>query len=223
MKKIMPILKTVGMVLQNIMLVTVFAMNGLMGYIMFAPDDMPKPFYLSYAGQLPTVPSNLGGEMTVGETGSEGGTTSEGSTGEGGPKIVKIYEPGQGQMVDTGTKVVNLADPGGRRFLKATITIEVPPLDFFFPVEAVEATATPAAEGAAAAEDPRTAEFTTLIDNKMPIINDILNTLLTSKTFDQIYTVEGKEALREEIKKEINARLPELGVIAVYFTEFVVQ
>ena len=119
--------------------------------------------------------------------------------------------------------VVNLADPGGRRFLKATITIEVPPLDFFFPVEAVEATATPAAEGAAAAEDPRTAEFTTLIDNKMPIINDILNTLLTSKTFDQIYTVEGKEALREEIKKEINARLPELGVIAVYFTEFVVQ
>ena len=32
-----------------------------------------------------------------------------------------------------------------------------------------------------------------------------------------------KEALREEIKKEINARLPELGVIAVYFTEFVVQ
>lgn len=223
MKKIMPILKTVGMVLQNIMLVTVFAMNGLMGYIMFAPDDMPKPFYLSYAGQIPTVPSDLGGEMTVGETGHETTASSGHATGEGGPTIIKIYEPGQGQMVDTGTKVVNLADPGGRRFLKATITIEVPPLDFFFPVEVVEATATPAAEGAAAVEDPRTAEFTTLIDKKMPIINDILNTLLTSKTFDQIYTVEGKEALREEIKKEINARLPELGVIAVYFTEFVVQ
>lgn len=221
MKKLMPILKTVGMVLQNIMLVTVFAMNGLMGYIMFAPDDMPKPFYLSYAGQIPTVPSTLGGELTVGET-TAGETTAHGTTEEG-PKIVKIYEPGQGQMVDTGTKVVNLADPGGRRFLKATITIEVPPLDFFFPAEAVEATATPAAEGAAAVEDPRTAEFTTLVDNKMPIINDILNTLLTIKTFDQIYTVEGKEALREEIKKEINARLPELGVIAVYFTEFVVQ
>lgn len=221
MKKIMPILKTVGMVLQNIMLVTVFAMNGLMGYIMFAPDDMPKPFYLSYAGQLPTVPGNLGGEMTVGDTaGSEATAGGEATTG---PKIVKIYEPGQGQMVDTGTKVVNLADPGGRRFLKATITIEVPPLDYFFPVEVVEATATPAAEGAAATPDPRTAEFTALIDKKMPIINDILNTLLTSKTFDQIYTVEGKEALREEIKKEINARLPELGVIAVYFTEFVVQ
>ncbi len=225
MKKVMPILKTVGMVLQNIMLVTVFAMNGLMGYIMFAPDDMPKPFYLSYAGQIPTVSSNLGGEMTVGETSSESSTSAEGgsTTAEAGPKIIKIYEPGQGQMVDTGTKVVNLADPGGRRFLKATITIEVPPLDYFFPAEVTEATATPAAEGAAAAEDPRIAEFNTLIEKKMPIINDILNTLLTSKTFDQIYTVEGKEALREEIKKEINARLPELGVIAVYFTEFVVQ
>ncbi len=224
MKKIMPILKTVGMVLQNIMLVTVFAMNGLMGYIMFAPDDMPKPFYLSYAGQIPTVPSDLGGEMTVGETGHETTASSGHATGEEGPTIIKIYEPGQGQMVDTGTKVVNLADPGGRRFLKATITIEVPPLDFFFEAEAT-ATEAPAAEGeaAVATEDPRIAEFNTLIENKMPIINDILNTLLTSKTFDQIYTVEGKEALREEIKKEINARLPELGVIAVYFTEFVVQ
>ena len=223
MKKLMPILKTVGMVLQNIMLVTVFAMNGLMGYIMFAPDDMPKPFYLSYAGQIPTVPSTLGGELTVGETTAGETTTSAHGTSEEGPTIIKIYEAGQGQMVDTGTKVVNLADPGGRRFLKATITIEVPPLDFFFEAE-VTTTEVPAAEGeAAAVEDPRIAEFDTLIANKMPIINDILNTLLTSKTFDQIYTVEGKEALREEIKKEINARLPELGVIAVYFTEFVVQ
>lgn len=223
MKKLMPILKTVGMVLQNIMLVTVFAMNGLMGYIMFAPDDMPKPFYLSYAGQIPTVPGTLGGEMTVGETAAGETSTTHGTTEEG-PKIVKIYEAGQGQMVDTGTKVVNLADPGGRRFLKATITIEVPPLDFFFEAEATTTEAAPAAEGeAAAVEDPRIAEFDTLVTNKMPIINDILNTLLTSKTFDQIYTVEGKEALREEIKKEINARLPELGVIAVYFTEFVVQ
>jgi len=225
MKKIMPILKTVGMVLQNVMLVTVFAMNGLMGYIMFAPDDMPKPFYLSYAGQIPTVASDLGGELTVGETDSGHTTTTDahGST-TSGPTIIKIYEPGQGQMVDTGTKVVNLADPGGRRFLKATITIEVPPLDFFFEAHVTEGEDAAAAEGEeAVVEDPRIAEFNTLIENKMPIINDILNTLLTSKTFDQIYTVEGKEALREEIRKEINARLPELGVIAVYFTEFVVQ
>ncbi|MBL8093008.1 MAG: flagellar basal body-associated FliL family protein [Anaerolineales bacterium] len=223
MKKLMPILKTVGMVLQNIMLVTVFAMNGLMGYIMFAPDDMPKPFYLSYAGQIPTVPSTLGGELTVGETEGEASTSAGHGTTEEGPTIIKIYEPGQGQMVDTGTKVVNLADPGGRRFLKATITIEVPPLDFFFEAEEVTEEAAAAEGEAAVVEDPRIAEFETLITNKMPIINDILNTLLTSKTFDQIYTVEGKEALREEIKKEINARLPELGVIAVYFTEFVVQ
>jgi flagellar FliL protein len=224
MKKLMPILKTVGMVLQNIMLVTVFAMNGLMGYIMFAPDDMPKPFYLSYAGQIPTVPSTLGGELTVGET--DGHATASGSHGatSEGPTIITIYEPGQGQMVDTGTKVVNLADPGGRRFLKATITIEVPPLDYFFEAEepTTEAAAAEGGEGAVT-DDPRIAEFDTLIANKMPIINDILNTLLTSKSFDQIYTVEGKEALREEIRKEINARLPEFGVIAVYFTEFVVQ
>ncbi len=46
MQRVGPVLKVTGQVAQGIALASVFVMNALMGYIMFAPDDLPKPFYL---------------------------------------------------------------------------------------------------------------------------------------------------------------------------------
>lgn len=212
LQRVTPILKTAGQVVQSIMLISVFAMNLLMAYIMFAPDDLPKPFYLSYAGDLPTPPviSSTGGT-------AEGGTAAAAATE--GPKIVKIYSPGQGYMLETGTKIVNLADPGGRRYLKATITIEVAPPE--------TSEATPAASGgeggAATTVDPAITAFNDKMTKRLPIINDILTTLLSGQTFESIYTMDGKEKLRQDILKQLNERLPDLQVISVYFTEFVVQ
>jgi flagellar FliL protein len=166
----------------------------------------------------------------VGESSSSGdsqGTESHGS-GEG-PTLVRIYEPGDGYMVDTGTKVVNLADPGGRRFLRATVVIELPPLEDMDLPTATGTHERPGASGGGGEEETVSEEelrlqaFNALMEKRMPIINDVINTLLTSKTFEEIYTVEGKEALRGEIREELNRRIPGLGVIAVYFTEFVVQ
>jgi len=209
MKKLLPLLGLIGKVLQGLILTTVFAMNLLMGYIMFAPDDLPKPFYLSYAGQVPAIAAPVAVAEVHGEA----------THAPKQPKV--IYEPGMGVMIDTGTKVVNLADPGGRRFLRATVVVEVAPP----PKESAEhaADSSHAAEGGAAAESPAVVALRAEINQKMPIINDALNSLLTSKTFEQIYTLEGKETLRNEIKEELNRRLPEFGVITVYFTEFVVQ
>jgi flagellar basal body-associated protein FliL len=47
--------------------------------------------------------------------------------------------------------------------------------------------------------------------------------LLSTKTFEQLYTAEGKEQLRVELMQAIGSRLPEFDLISVYFTEFVVQ
>ncbi len=230
MAKVLPILKTLGTVLQTIALITVFVMNSLLGYVMLAPDDLPKPFYLSYAGAVPAVPSGLGGTEYVGGSASSGDSHgSDSHSSEDGPTIVRIYEPGEGYMVDTGTKVVNLADPGGRRFLRATVVIELPPLEDMDLPTATGTTEKPAAAGGGgeeagpSEEELRLEAFNALMQKRLPIINDVINTLLTSKTFEEIYTVEGKEALRAEIRTELNRRIPDLGVIAVYFTEFVVQ
>lgn len=213
LQRVGPVLKITGQVAQGIALTSIFLMNGLMGYIMFAPDDLPKPFYLSYAGDVAVV--------------SAAASTSHTTEGEAvateGPEIIKIYKPGQGVMVETGTKIVNLADPGGRRYLKATITIEVAPPETT--ATATEAAAAESSHGstAAATEDPVMAEFTDKMNQRLPIINDILTTLLSGQTFESIYTVEGKEALRQDILVQLNERMPDLQVISVYFTEFVVQ
>jgi flagellar protein FliL len=209
--KVGPIFKSIGQVAQGLMLVSVFAMNVLMGYIMFAPDDFPKPFYLSYAGQGATTVIMAPNVANLLQPTAKAGAAAD-------SKATEVpAEPGNGKIVDTGSKIVNLADPGGRRYLRATVGLEVMP-----PQEVLAAMhATPKAGEAAA--DPVLTEYNDELNLKMPIINDIITTALSSKTFESIYTSEGKDKLREEIKQLLNERLPELNVIAVYFTEFVVQ
>jgi flagellar FliL protein len=89
--------------------------------------------------------------------------------------------------------IANLADDGGRRYLKATFQV-----DF--------GSAVPANMQA-----------------RLPQVRDLLLTLFTSKTFDDIRTPEGKQQLREEIITRINQVLDRDVVKAVYFTEFIVQ
>lgn len=89
--------------------------------------------------------------------------------------------------------IANLADDGGRRYLKATFQI-----DF----------------GSAVPGN---------MQARLPQVRDLLLTLFTSKTFDDIRTPEGKQQLREEIIARINQVLDRDVVKAVYFTEFIVQ
>ncbi len=90
--------------------------------------------------------------------------------------------------------IANLADDGGRRYLKATFQIDFGSADV------------PAAMQA-----------------RLPQLRDLLLTLFTSKTFDDIRTPEGKQQLREEIIQRVNQVLDRDLAKAVYFTEFIVQ
>ena len=209
--KVGPILKSVGQVVQSIMLISIFAMNVLMGYIMFAPDEFPKPFYLSYAGQGATT------VIMAPSTANLVQPTVKASSGSTAKATEVPPVPGNGKIVDTGSKIVNLADPGGRRYLRATVALEVMP-----PQEVLAAmNATPKA--GETATDPILTTYNDDLNKKMPIINDTITSALSSKTFESIYTTDGKDKLREEIKQLLNERLPDVSVIAVYFTEFVVQ
>ena len=90
--------------------------------------------------------------------------------------------------------IANLADDGGRRYLKATFQI-----DF----------------GSVAGSASMQAH--------LPQVRDLLLTLFTSKTYDEIRTPEGKQQLREEILGRVNQVLDRDLAKAVYFTEFIVQ
>jgi flagellar basal body-associated protein FliL len=223
MKNIFGLLKKIFLTLA-IILITALSIGN--AYILFAPDEWPKPFYLSY--RYPIVPPNEG--ETTSEGASHGSTTQTGSGGEavsaapaeasggesGGEKTAAPVasleiRPGQGIMIDTGTKIVNLVDPTGRKYLRSTLVLEFSPTDLAYYTMAAEEKVT------------YLEEFKADLNVRLPVINDIIIQMLASQTYDSVYTAEGKEQLRQKLMETINTQLPEYRVIYVYFTEFVVQ
>jgi flagellar FliL protein len=89
--------------------------------------------------------------------------------------------------------LANLADESGTRYLKMTLQVEF------------------------VGEPPAA------LDARMPQIRDLILTLVTSKTFADIRTPEGKERLREDVIERMNHALQQPAVKSVYFTEFIVQ
>lgn len=101
---------------------------------------------------------------------------------------------GLGAMVALDPFIANLNDEDGRRYLKATLQLE------FF-------------DGAVPSE----------FNARLPQLRDLLLTLLSSKTFAEVRTPQGKAVLRDEIVTRLNHALRADLVKAVYFTEFIVQ
>lgn len=90
--------------------------------------------------------------------------------------------------------IVNLQDQSGGRYLKLTLNLEL---------------TSPEAVGSLKVNGPR--------------IRDSIIILLSSKSYADIGTVEGKYKLRDEIVNRINQFLPDNSVRTAYFTEFVIQ
>ncbi|MCS6786055.1 MAG: flagellar basal body-associated protein FliL [Thiobacillaceae bacterium] len=64
------------------------------------------------------------------------------------------------------------------------------------------------------------------IKQHMPEVRDALLRLLSSKTAEELMTAEGKQALAEEVRKEVNRVIgakKSKGVKEVLFTSFIVQ
>jgi flagellar basal body-associated protein FliL len=66
-------------------------------------------------------------------------------------------------------------------------------------------------------------ELSDELDQRMPQIRDLIISLLGSKSFEEVRTIEGKNFLREEILLRVNSLLVSGKVKRVFFTEFVVQ
>lgn len=90
--------------------------------------------------------------------------------------------------------VVNLADSKGRRYLKVTMKLELSSDDLLEEVK-----------------------------KRQPQIRDVILTLLSSKTSDEVESMEGKFLLRQEIIKRVNTFLVTGKITKIYLEEFVVQ
>ncbi|MBX3052719.1 MAG: flagellar basal body-associated FliL family protein [Caldilineaceae bacterium] len=116
-----------------------------------------------------------------------------------------------GIYYETGQRIVNLADPGGFRFLRISIVLEfLPDNSEYYSL---------AGEKLIAAQDT----FRAGVDRQRPLIDDVVLNVLTSKKFDEVFTVEGKENLRTQLREELNRAMPNRHVQRVMITDFVVQ
>ncbi|OGP22220.1 MAG: hypothetical protein A2054_02480 [Deltaproteobacteria bacterium GWA2_55_10] len=128
------------------------------------------------------------------------GKSSEGSADGHGGGHAAASGHGEGEAGAKGNIfalepfIVNLQDNSGTRYLKLTVNLELPP-------------------GSSLAE----------LTTQATQIRDSLIILLSSKSYSDIGTVEGKYQMRDEIIARVNQYLTNTKVKTAYFTEFVIQ
>lgn len=99
-----------------------------------------------------------------------------------------------GQIFALEPFVVNLADPKGKRYLKVKIELEL--------------------------EAATSVEKATKV---APKLRDMVIMMLTSLSFEEVMTPEGKIGIRDELLERFNQIMRPDRIKNIYFTEFVVQ
>ncbi len=89
---------------------------------------------------------------------------------------------------------VNLKSDSGRRYLKATLSLELS--DEALSVE---------------------------LDAKAPVVRDRIIRILTSKTLEEISSKKGKQKVSDQIQDTLNSMISDGKIQGIYFTEFVIQ
>jgi flagellar FliL protein len=125
--------------------------------------------------------------------GGSSGPDQKAENGKEGPEA-NATRQAETAMVEMPTLLVNLADPLGKRYLKMTASLEV-----------------------------NSQEAADRISSKMPKIKDSMIMLLSSKTYEQLSSMENKILLKKGIVKRLNQILGTAVVRRVYFTEFIIQ
>jgi flagellar FliL protein len=101
---------------------------------------------------------------------------------------------GGGELVSIPPLLVNLAEPQGRRYLKLALDVEV--------------------------KDKLAADE---LNKNMAKVKDSLLLLLSSKTYEDLASLESKILLKKEIVERLTLALGEQKVLRVYITEIVIQ
>ena len=137
--------------------------------------------------------TNFFQEEAVEESAENDKNGEEGGEGADGENAEEL-PPGVGVMFTMDPFVVNLAGSNGKRFLKVTATLEL-----------------------------SSPEVNPEFEENLQKITDSILVLLSSKSFEDVYSVQGKFKLKDEITTRVNRFLVVGHVKDAYFTEFIVQ
>lgn len=151
-----------------------------------------KMLMILVAGLLAAVMIGGGGLFYMKSKGSasENGKAAEGAKDSG----EKAAEDKNKVNFPLENFIVNLADPGGKRYLSTKIVLEL--------------------------NDKKVVPS---IENKVPEMRDRILMILPTKTFQEIQSVSGKNVLKDTLITELNSLLQEGKITNIFFQEFVVQ
>lgn len=123
-------------------------------------------------------------------------TVAQVQSAEGGEQAQQEEEKEEsiGPMYKMETLIVNLADQGGKRYLRVSMELEL--------------------------SSPEVVEE---IEKRMPQLRDAILMILPTRQYADISTTAGKISLRDEILAKMNSHLKTGSINTIYFTEFVVQ
>ena len=99
-----------------------------------------------------------------------------------------------GPMFNLDSFIINTSDPGGNRYLRVTMDLEL-----------------------------RGLELTEELQSRLPQIKNEILMILPIRKCDELTSVQGKIALRDELLTKINSLLKTGTITNLYFTEFVIQ
>ena len=119
---------------------------------------------------------------------------AEGEEGEEGAAEKVEEDVNLGVMFPLDPFIVNLAGSEGKRFLKVTVSLEL-----------------------------STPEVHADLKGNIQKVTDSILVLLSSKSFEDVYSVQGKFKLKDEVTTRVNRFLVVGHVKDAYFTEFIIQ
>ncbi len=138
------------------------------------------------------------GDIAAEKDSSEKGHGAEGEGGGHGGEHGKEGKNGEEAVPENNfikeSFTVNLSGGRGSRFAKVDVEIEVK--DDFVREE---------------------------VNRLRPKIRDFILVVLSSKTYEQVESVDGRDFLREEIRNKINGYLTRGRIENVFFTQFIIQ
>ncbi|MEA1917713.1 MAG: flagellar basal body-associated protein FliL [Campylobacterota bacterium] len=157
-----------------VVLFLIIIIGGIVAFLLMGDDEEP------------TQSAPQAQERSVNKKSSSSGSNTQFNNSRQLNEIGILYP------LDTFT--VNLKSDAGRRYLKATMSLEL--------------------EGE---------ELSLELDAKSAVLRDRIIRILTSKTLEEISSKKGKQKVSQQIMDTLNMMIADGTINGIYFTEFVIQ
>ena len=144
-----------------------------------------------------------GGIFWLLKSGKLGGAATSAAAASPSPTV--IVAPAASHVLALEPMIVNLADPGGRSYLRAGVSLRIRDEE------------EPKGKKEEEKKDPKA------VDGTAVALRDTTLSVLSSQTSEELLAPDSRENLKKKLDEQYKLRNTDTHVLEIYFTEFLVQ